>query len=79
MKVKRYTDHCCYPSLGHVHGERTVGLIKLKKLLPSPGRVVQLVAGSSHTPKGCRFDSQSGHIPRLQVQPLVGERPGATD
>ena len=24
-----------------------------------------------YTPKHCRFDSQSGHIPRLQVQSLV--------
>ena len=34
--------------------------------------VAQLVGVSSHTPKGCGFDSQSGHIPRLQVQSQVG-------
>ena len=28
------------------------------------------------TPKGCRFDSQSGHIPRLQVQSPVGVHTG---
>ena len=31
-----------------------------------PGRVVQLVGTSSHTPKCFGFDSQSGHIPRLR-------------
>ena len=34
--------------------------------------VAQLVAVPSHTPKGCRFDSRSGHLPRLQVWSLVG-------
>ena len=34
--------------------------------------MVQLVGAPSHTPKGCGFDFYSGHIPRLQVQSLVG-------
>ena len=34
--------------------------------------VVQLVGASSHTPEGWGFDSQSGHIPRLQVLSPVG-------
>ena len=29
---------------------------------PGPGQVAQCVGASSHTPKGCRFDSQSGHL-----------------
>ena len=33
--------------------------------------VAQLVGVPSHTQKGYGFDSQSGHIPRLQVQSLV--------
>ena len=33
----------------------------------SPGRVAQLVGVSSYTPRGCRFDSRSGHRPRLWV------------
>ena len=33
--------------------------------------VAQLVRVSSHKPKGHRFDSQSGHIPSLQVPSLV--------
>ena len=42
--------------------------------------MVQLVGASPHTPKGCGFDSQSGHIPRLWVLPPVrvhmeGNRP----
>ena len=32
-----------------------------------PGWVAQFVGASSHTPKGCGFDSQSGHRPRLHV------------
>ena len=30
-----------------------------------------LVGVSFHTPKGCRFDSQSGHIPGLLFPSLV--------
>ena len=33
-----------------------------------PGPVAQLVGASSRTPKGCRFDPGSGHIPRLWGQ-----------
>ena len=29
--------------------------------------VAQLVGESSHTPKGCKFHPQSGHVPRLRV------------
>ena len=29
--------------------------------------VAQLVGESSHRPKGCRLDSQSGHIPKMWV------------
>ena len=36
-----------------------------------PGWVAQLVGALSHTPKGCGFDPQSGHMPRLQVLSLV--------
>ena len=37
------------------------------------GRVAQLVGMPSHTLKGFGFDSQSEHIPRLQVQsPQLG-------
>ena len=39
------------------------------------GRLAQLVGVLSHTPKGWgadRFDSRSGHIPRLWVQLPVG-------
>ena len=32
-----------------------------------PGQVAQLAEMLSHTPKGCRFDSWSGHIPRLET------------
>ena len=30
-----------------------------------------LVGASSCTPKSCKFDPQSGHTPKLQVQSLV--------
>lgn len=41
-----------------------------------PGRVAQLIGALSHTPKGCRVDSWSGHIPASQVQSLVGVHMG---
>ena len=48
----------------------------LKKTV-SPGQGAQLVgASSSHTPKGRRFNSKSGSIPRLQVQSMGGVRAG---
>ena len=34
--------------------------------------LAQLVGASSHKPKDCRFNSQSGHIPRLLVLSPVG-------
>ena len=37
-----------------------------------PGQVAQLVGVLSHTPKGCKFNFQSGHAPRLRVQSQVG-------
>ena len=40
------------------------------------GQVVQLVGASPHTPKGCRFNSWSGHIPRLRVQSPVRAHTG---
>ena len=42
---------------------------KFKRALTS---MAQLVGVSSHKPKGHRFDSQSGHMPRLWVRSLVG-------
>ena len=42
-----------------------------------PGRVPQLVRASSYTPKGCTFDSWSGHIPRLRVWSQVGVHTGS--
>ena len=38
------------------------------KIITSPSWVAQLVGASSCTPKGCRFDSRSRHLLRLQVQ-----------
>ena len=42
----------------------------------SPGQVALLIGTSSHTPKGCEFYPQLGHIPRLQVQSPVGQHTG---
>ena len=39
--------------------------------------VAQLAGPIICTPKGCRFDFQSGHMPRLRVQALVGVRTGS--
>lgn len=36
-----------------------------------PGPVAQLVGASSYTPKDCKFEFQSEHISRLQVQSPV--------
>ena len=41
--------------------------------------VAQLVGVLSYKPKGCRFNSQSGHIPRWLVPSLVGGEQEATD
>ena len=41
-------------------------MIKYKNIV-----LAQLVGTSSHTPKDCGLNSQSGHVPRLWVQPLV--------
>ena len=43
------------------------------------GWVAQLVGASAHTPKGCRFDSQSVHVPGLQVHSQAGCVQEATD
>ena len=48
----------------------------MKKLRHSPGQVAQLVGTTSHTPKGCRLDSLSGHIPRSWVRSPVGMHMG---
>ena len=48
------------------------GPVELKYLKSRPGMVFQVVGASSHTPRGCRFDFWSGHLPRLQVQFVVG-------
>ena len=44
-----------------------------------PGRGAQVVGASSPTPNDCGFDPQSGHLPGLQVQSLVGTIWKATD
>ena len=40
--------------------------------LSGPGQVAQLVRTLSCTPKGCGFDSQSGHIPGLWIRTPAG-------
>ena len=42
----------------------------------SSGRVAQLVGASSSALRGCRFDPQSEHIPRLRVRSQVGVHMG---
>ena len=49
------------------------GMRRVTRALPS---VAQLVGAFSHEPKGGRFDSQSGHMPRLWFQSLVSEHMG---
>ena len=44
----------------------------LKSMSISTGQVAQLVGALSHTPKGCRFDPWSGHIPKLWLWSSVG-------
>ena len=46
---------------------------KLKQTWALAG-VAQLVEALSHTPKGCGFDSRSGHMPRLGAQSPIGVR-----
>ena len=54
-----------------LEGQNLCDLKISKKGQPCPGPVTQLVGASCHAPKGCRFDPQSGHIPRLRVRSLV--------
>ena len=56
--------------------ENLMELLEPKKKLSGPGQVAQLVGAFSRITKGCRFDSQSGHIPRLRVQSLFGAHMG---
>nr|KAF6324865.1 hypothetical protein mMyoMyo1_008319 [Myotis myotis] len=42
-----------------------------KRSLGVPGQVAQLFGASSCTPKHCRFDSQSEHIPVLRFKHLL--------
>ena len=48
------------------------GLIVTKNKKPCPGWGTRLDGASSSTPKGCRFNSWWGYIPRLWVQSLEG-------
>ena len=49
------------------------------KSLQDPGHVAQSVGVSSHTPKGCRFDSRSGHILGCGLDPWLGHLWEATN
>ena len=44
----------------------------------SPGRIALLIGVSSYIPKGCGFNSQSGHVPRSLVRSLVEARVGSS-
>ena len=50
---------------------RPSALASSLKVQLSPGQLAQLFGAMSHPPKGCGFDSQLGHIPRLQIWSLV--------
>ena len=43
----------------------SIYLTEIKTCSHSPGWVARVVGASSHTPKAYRFNSWSGHIPRL--------------
>ena len=43
-----------------------------EKSVTALANVTQLIGASFSTPKGCRFNSLSGHMPRLWVQSPVG-------
>ena len=57
------------PNLGAWHLVTPKG--KPKKGLGALASVAQLVGTLSHKPKGCGFNSWSGHMPELWVQPRV--------
>ena len=68
--------HCCQKLWGHKEKNKYEGWkgkrdwiseikMELKMDENSPGQGAQLVGMSSATPKGCGFDSQSGHMPRV--------------
>ena len=43
----------------------TIYVMFNRKLPSCPEQVAQLVGVSSSTPRGCRFNPRSGHIPKL--------------
>ena len=51
----------------------------IQKIFSCPGWMAQLVGALTHTTKDCRFDSQLGHILRLQFNPQLGYVQEATD
>ena len=52
--------------------QRERRLVTLEKTRTALANVVQLVEATSHIPEDCGFDSQSEHMPRLQVGPQLG-------
>ena len=70
----------CSPVVGNAMGQLSsfslpTGAVKIA--LISLASVAQLVGvPSPNTPEGCRFNPQSGHIPRLWVQSPAGARSG---
>ena len=62
VKLREFASLCKLKAIGLRKGEGGTGAVAL----------AQLVGMVSHTPKGCRFNSQPGHILRLRVWSLVG-------
>ena len=63
----------CRPALNPLsHTSQGVFLQNSWKLANSPSQVAQLVGVLSHRPKVLKFDSWSGHIPKLWVQSIPG-------
>ena len=55
------------PQMGRMSKAKGVA----NEIFPALASVAQLVGALSCKPKGCGFDPQSGHIPRLRVQSPV--------
>ena len=59
-------------SLHHARLSIVPRLTRQENAVTRPGQVARSVGGLSCTPRGYRFNPQSGHVPRVQGQSLVG-------
>ena len=71
------SSHGIFTKVDHVVGYKT-HLNKFERIEISPGWCSSVDWAPTCNPKGCRFDSQSGHMPGLRARSPVGGVQGVT-